>query len=133
MKHIFDPTKADSISAVATWMTRRSSGAVGVARRRRWTGAEKARLLALLAESGLSVMAFSRKSGVPFSTLWQWRRQADRWRNEATKSGFAKVRIAGSPPRTTASVHLPCGARLEAEVGTDPEWIGAIIKAAASA
>lgn len=133
MKHIFPPTKDDSISAIGSLLTMRPTRAAGISGRRRcWTRTDKARLLSLLDESGLSVMAFSRKTGVPFSALYEWRRRADGRQSRAATPAFAEVRIAGPATGTTASVHLPCGARVEAAVGTDPEWIAAIIKAAAS-
>jgi transposase-like protein len=134
MKHIFSSTKDDSIWATGALLTIRPTSAPGISgRRRRWTQTDKARLLSLLDESGLSVMAFSRKTGVPYSALYEWRRHADRRQSRAATPAFAEVRIASPATGTAACVHLPCGARVEAAVGTDPEWIAAIIKAAASA
>lgn len=115
---------------VAPWRAKGPAMTVGPGRRRRWTAAEKARFLRAYAESGLSLSTFSRKVGVALSTLYQWQQHAERWQSEAASPAFAEVRVAGPAPGTTASVHLPCGARLEAVVGTDPGWLAAIIKAA---
>jgi transposase-like protein len=130
MKQILSTGKNSSTLAVAPWIAKRPATVVGPARRRRWAAAEKARFLRAYAESGLSLSTFSRKVGVPLSTLYQWQQHAERWQSEAARPAFAEVRVAGPAPGTTASVYLPCGARLEAAVGTDPEWLAAIIKAA---
>jgi transposase-like protein len=130
MKHILSTTKDRSTWAVTPWMAKWPTTTVGAARRRRWTAAEKARFLRAFVESGLSVSKFSRKVGVPLSTLYQWQQHAERGQSKTARPAFAEVRVAGPALGTTASVHLPCGARLEAAVGTDPDWLAAIIKAA---
>ncbi len=130
MKHILSTRRNSSTLAVAPWMAKWPATVVGAARRRRWTVAEKARCLRAFSESSLSLSTFSRKVGVPLSTLYQWQQHAERWQDEAAKPAFAEVRVTGPTPGTTAAVHLPCGARLEVAVGTDPDWLAAIIKAA---
>lgn len=131
MKHILSTGRRSSTLAVAPWMAKWPAVVTGTARRRRRTVAEKARCLRAFAESGLSLSIFSRKIGVPLSTLYQWQQHAERWQDEAAKPAFAEVQVSGPTPGPTASVHLPCGVRLEVAVGTDPDWLAAIIKAAA--
>jgi transposase-like protein len=45
-----------------------------MATRRRWSERERRELLAVHAESGLSLSAFAREFGVPLSTIARWRR-----------------------------------------------------------
>ncbi len=47
-----------------------------MARRSRWSGDERRRLLAACEGSGLSAKAFSAETGVPLSTLAYWKRRA---------------------------------------------------------
>ena len=46
-----------------------------VEQRRRWSGAEKRRLVAATPEPGASVSAIAREAGIHASQLWGWRRQ----------------------------------------------------------
>jgi transposase-like protein len=41
---------------------------------RRWSGEERRQLLAAQEESGLSLWAFARESGIPYTTLAHWKR-----------------------------------------------------------
>jgi transposase len=43
---------------------------------RRWSEEERRELLAACAQSGMSLWAFARESGVPYTTLAYWRRRA---------------------------------------------------------
>jgi transposase len=47
----------------------------GVGRRRRWSGADKARIVAEIATSGESVCAVARRHGLSPQQLFGWRRQ----------------------------------------------------------
>jgi transposase len=71
-----------------------TNGRVGVItsvqRRRRWSSAEKARLVAASLEPGASVSAVAREAGVHPSQLYGWRRQV----RAQVPVGFAPVRIA---------------------------------------
>ena len=49
-----------------------------MASRRRWSEEERRGLLAAQAESGLSLWAFARESGLPYPTLAYWRRRGVR-------------------------------------------------------
>lgn len=93
--------------------------------------------MALFAESGLSQVEFSRKLGLSASSLSLWWRRAQEARQHAARGvpsgpGFAEVRVTAPMPGPTVMIHLPGGAKLEAAVGTDPAWLGQLLKAAAS-
>jgi transposase len=80
-----------------------------VQRRRRWSAAEKERLVAASLEPGASVSGVARQAGMHPSQLYGWRRQLLRpWQAAA---GFAAVRIAAEP----ASAGLPAGGLIEVE------------------
>jgi transposase len=64
-----------------------------VERRRRWTAAEKQRLVAATLEPGSSVSAIARAAGIHPGQLYGWRRQL-RGRRQM---GFAPVQITGEP------------------------------------
>src|SRR5258708_13308196 len=70
-----------------------------VERRRRWSRAEKERLVAASLEPGASVASIAREAGIHPSQLYGWRRQM-RARPEV---GFAPVQITPA----TAPAHLP--------------------------
>ena len=93
--------------------------------------------MALFSESGLSQVQFSRKMGLCASSLSLWWRQAqEAQEHEAlgvpSGTGFAEVRVSEPMPGPTVMIYLPGGAKLEAAVGTDPAWMGQLIKASAS-
>ena len=64
-----------------------------VERRRRWSGAEKRRLVAATLEPGASVSSIAREAGVHPSQLWGWRRQM----RAAAPISFTPVRVAEEP------------------------------------
>ena len=66
-----------------------------VERRRRWSGAEKERLVAASLEPGASVSAVAREAGIDASQLYGWRRQLVR--RTQPPASFAAVRIATEP------------------------------------
>ena len=66
-----------------------------VERRRRWSGAEKRRLVAATLEPGTSVSAIAREAGVHPSQLWGRRRQL----RAAAPINFTPVRVAEEPCR----------------------------------
>ncbi|MGB8294362.1 MAG: transposase [Polyangia bacterium] len=106
-------------------------------RRRRWTAEKKAEYVALFSESGLSQVEFSRKMGLCGSSLSLWCRQAQeahehRAPRVPSGTGFAEVRVSEPMPGPTVTIYLPGGAKLEAAVGTDPAWMGHLIKASVS-
>ncbi len=72
-----------------------------VQRRRRWTEAQKARLVAASLEPGAVVSALARGAGLRPSQLYKWRRQL--CARQGAAWGFAPVRIVGE----TAAPGLP--------------------------
>jgi transposase len=80
-----------------------------VERRRRWSAAEKERLVAASLEPGASVSAVAREAGMHPSQLYGWRRQLLR-RSPPTAS-FSAVRIAAEP----AAAGLPVPGLIEVE------------------
>ena len=77
----------------------------GEERRRRWSGEERARILAAIDEPGAVIAEVARREDVCTSLIYKWRREA---RIAASASGFARVivedtlppRPPSSPPRT---------------------------------
>jgi len=62
-----------------------------VERRRRWSAAEKARLVAAMDAPGAVVTAIARSAGVDASLLYRWRRQLA---GEGEAPAFVPVRVA---------------------------------------
>ena len=134
MKRVLPGVHRSAITVPAS-----STSGLGAAprHRRRWTAEKKAEYLALFSESGLSQVEFSRKMGLCGSSLSLWCRQAQEGKEHGvlgvpSETGFAEVRVSEPMPGPTVMIHLPGGAILEAAVGTDPAWMGQLIKASAS-
>jgi transposase len=62
-----------------------------VERRRRWSTAEKARLVATMNEPGAVVSEMARRAGVDASLLYRWRRQ---FAAEREMAAFVPVRVS---------------------------------------
>jgi transposase len=80
-----------------------------VERRRRWSAAEKERLVSASLEPGASVSAVAREAGLHPSQLHRWRRQL--LRRLQPVGSFAAVRIATEPSPSD----LPTGGLIEVE------------------
>jgi len=78
-----------------------------VERRRRWSSAEKQRLVSASLEPGASVSAIAREAGIYPGQLYGWRRQL----RVSSQVGFAAVQIAPD----TAPVGLAGGGTIEIE------------------
>jgi transposase len=95
-----------------------------VERRRRWSAAEKERLVAASLEAGASVSAVARQAGMHPSQLYGWRRQLLRRPQPATS--FAAVRIvaepapAGLPALGLIEVEFANGSRMRITGAIDP-------------
>jgi transposase len=107
-----------------------------VERRRRWSTAEKERLVAASLERGASVSAVARAAGLHPGQLFGWRRQLLR-RPQPTAT-FAAVRIA-APPAVAASpaaglieVEFANGSRMRISGAVDPAALGATVAVLAS-
>ena len=110
-----------------------------VERRRRWSAAEKERLVAASLECGGSVSTVARSAGIHPSQLYGWRRQLVRGSPPA--AGFAAVRIGSEPisaavPSTAIAaglieIEFANGSRMRV-TGADPAALSAAIVALAS-
>jgi transposase len=91
-----------------------------IERRRRWSSAEKQRLVSASLEPGASISAVARAAGIQPGQLHGWRRQLGVRR----RIGFAPVRIApeaapaGAVDRGTIEIEFATGARMRI-TGTD--------------
>jgi transposase len=108
-----------------------------VQRRRRWSAAEKERLVAASLEPGTGVSAVARQAGIHPSQLYGWRRQLCARRQPATE--FAAVRIAaepvasGMPTIGTVEVELANGSRVRITGPADASLVRAMIAVLAKA
>jgi transposase len=93
-----------------------------VERRRRWSAAEKERLVAASLEAGASVSAVARQAGMHPSQLYGWRRQLLRPSPPAAR--FASVRIAAEP--ASAGLSAPGLIEVEFANGSRMRITGAI-------
>ena len=105
-----------------------------VERRRRWSAAEKERLVAASLEPGAIVSEVARAAGIHRSQLYGWRRQQG-VRRRAPR-GFAAVRLAaaeaGAPALPGAGVieiEFAAGARLRISGAVAPALLTAAIAA----
>lgn len=90
-----------------------------VERRRRWSAAEKQRLVAASLEPGASVSAVAREAGIHPGQLYGWRRQL-----RAFRSAFAAVQIA--PDAAPAGLSAPGRIEIEFATGARMRIAGAV-------
>jgi transposase len=107
-----------------------------VERRRRWSTAEKERLVAALLERGATVSGVAREAGIHPGQLYGWRRQLLR---RAQPAGtFAAVRIAAEPAVAALptagliEVEFANGSRMRISGAVDPATLGATVAVLAS-
>jgi transposase len=91
-----------------------------VERRRRWSSAEKQRLVAASLEPGASVSALAREAGIQPGQLYGWRRQL----RAASQSAFAAVQIA--PDAAQAGLSTPGMIEIEFATGARMRIAGAV-------
>ena len=109
-----------------------TSGAVevitSVQRRRRWTAAEKERLVAASLEPGAVASAIAREAGIHVSQLFGWRRQlCDR-----QQAAFAAVRVASEPIASGAiEIDLGSGHRIRVDGDVDGDALRRVLDALA--
>jgi transposase len=108
-----------------------------VERRRRWSSAEKERLVAASLESGAVVSALAREAGLHPSQLYKWRRQ--RCLRHSVAPDFAPVRImaetaaSGLPaPVGVIEIELADGTRLRITGAVDAATVSAAVGALAA-
>jgi transposase len=108
-----------------------------VERRRRWSRAEKERIVAAALEPGAVASAVARAAGIHASQLYRWRQ--DLCGPARAAPGFAAVAIAAepsmapSPTLATAGglieIELSTGARLRISGAVDAATVSAVIAA----
>ena len=76
-----------------------------VERRRRWSAAEKGRLVAAMNEPGAVVTEIARSAGVVTSLLYRWRRQ---FAAEREMAAFVPVRVSPDPSEAVATTEPVC-------------------------
>ena len=92
-----------------------------VQRRRRWTAAEKERLVAASLEPGAVASAVAREAGIHVSQLFGWRRQLC-----GGRQAFAAVRVAPEPLAFgMIEIEFASGARLRISGAVDPATLSA--------
>jgi transposase len=101
-----------------------------IERRRRWSAAEKERLVAASLEPGASVLALAREAGLHPSQLYKWRRQL--CVQQRMTPDFAAVRIIAEP--ATPGLPAPAGViEIELAGGTRLRITGAVDTATVTA
>lgn len=102
-----------------------------VERRRRWSAAEKERLVAASLEPGATVSEVARAAGIHRSQLYGWRRQRG-VRRQAPR-GFAAVRLAAEagslalPGAGVIEIEFAAGARMRITGAVDAASLTAAI------
>lgn len=100
-----------------------------VERRRRWSAADKVRLVAAIDEAGAVVTEIARAAGVEASLLYRWRRQFAAKRQppafvplRVTKEREAALTVPASTPTPSGSIAICFGAQvhLTVEVSFSP-------------
>jgi transposase len=101
-----------------------------VERRRRWSSAEKERLVAASLEPGAVLSAVAREAGLHPSQLYKWRRQL--CTRQRAASGFTPMNVVGGTP--APGLPAPVGAiEIELAGGTRLRITGAVDAATISA
>ena len=103
-------------------------------RRRRFTPRDRKRLMGLYRRSGQSAVQFCREHDVCPSSLWRWLERDRHSGPEASRVGeLVEIprKALRAPEMASAAVTMQITgvARLEVAVGTDPEWLGALVRA----
>jgi len=103
-------------------------------RRRRFTARDRKRLMSLYRGSGQRAVQFCREHDVCPSSLWRWlghKRQSGKESSRADELVEIPMAALRAPEIASAAVTMQItgGARLEVAVGTDPEWLGALVRA----
>ena len=103
-------------------------------RRRRFTPRDRKRLMSLYRRSGQSAVQFCRDHDVCPASLWRWLGRNRQSGEESSRAGeLVEIPMAAfrAPEKASAAVTMQITgvARLEVAVGTDPEWLGALVRA----
>jgi transposase len=103
-----------------------------VQRRRRWSRAEKERIVAAALVPGANASAIAREAGIHVSQLFRWRQQLCERSHPAP--GFAAVAVAPErplPPPGVIEVEFASGVRLRIAGPVDAAMVSAAIAALA--
>jgi len=99
-----------------------------VQRRRRWSRAEKERLVAASLEPGAVASAIARDAGIHVSQLFGWRRQLC----GPDQGRFAAVQVGPEPSRGgVIEIEFASGARMRVSGSVDPAVLSGAIAAVA--
>ena len=104
-----------------------------VERRRRWSAAEKERLVAASLQPGAVVSALAREAGLHPSQLYGWRRQL--CGRAETPAGFAAVQVTAGPETQLAAacgmieIEFAGGTRVRIAGAADPAAVSAVVAA----
>jgi transposase len=109
-----------------------------VQRRRRWSVAEKQRIVAASLERGAVASAVAREAGIHVSQLFRWRQELCR-RDEAPAATFAAVAVSPEPvsppalpaPSGVIEIEFAIGARLRITGSVDAATLSAVVAALA--
>jgi transposase-like protein len=99
-----------------------------------WTAVERAEWMTMFDKSGQSASEFCRTNDLPAATLSLWRSQkkgdAGGTGNDEC-GGLVEVptsALVGTQDAMAVRIQLPNGVHLEVPTGTDPPWLGAVLK-----
>jgi transposase len=109
-----------------------------VQRRRRWSAAEKQRIVAASLEPGAVASAVAREAGIHVSQLFRWRQELCR-RDGAPAAAFAAVMVSPEPvsapalpaPSGVIEIEFAGGARLRITGAVDAATLSAAVAALA--
>jgi transposase len=122
-------------------MTKTVEVITSVQRRRRWSRAEKERIVAAALEPGASVSEVARAAGIHVSQLFRWRQQL--CERVPIPAAFNPVAIAAEPapaspaipavsePGGTIEVEFATGSRMRITGPVDARTVSALMKALA--
>jgi transposase len=109
-----------------------------VQRRRRWSTAEKQRIVGASLERGAAASAVAREAGIHVSQLFRWRQELCQ-RDEAPAAAFAAVTVSPAPvsppalpaPSGVIEIEFASGARLRITGSVDAATLSAVVAALA--
>lgn len=113
----------------------RSEVLTGPERRRRWSAAEKARLVAEMAALGSQVAEIARRHGVSRSLLYAWRRASGGQGAEARQLGLvpavvvAETATGHAPEIGTIEIPLPGGVHVTVRGRVDAKGLHSVLAA----
>jgi transposase len=113
----------DTVRSATTEPVRRLEVFTGAGRRRKWSDEDKARIVAEIVASGVSVCAVARRHGLSPQQLFGWRRQLGE--SAARHSGTEELQFVPAVVDVVASATVLRGRRKAPRCQSDPD-IGTI-------